>query len=178
MSITTALIPETASGTITNNVSVTPPNDVTELNSANNASTESDTIEEIVRSISGNVYVDLNDNGQLDSGEPPIPGVQLTLTGIDQLGSVVNRVTETDSNGDYIFADLSPGTYSVSETQPSGFNDGQESAGTGSLVNPTVADDLFSNIQIGNDNDGQNFNFGESRIRLSKRDLMASRFRA
>jgi len=53
-------------------------------------------------SISGELYTDLNHNGVLDSGEPGIGGVTVTLTS----GGTVIATTATASNGTYTFTGL------------------------------------------------------------------------
>lgn len=68
--------------------------------------------------LSGTVYLDSNGNGLHDSTEPGIPGVTVTLTGIDSTGQSVNRSLVTDANGRYRFEDLQaagPAGYTVTE---------------------------------------------------------------
>ncbi|MEQ8438666.1 MAG: SdrD B-like domain-containing protein [Ilumatobacter fluminis] len=64
-----------------------------------------------------------------DSGDG-IAGVDITLTGIDHDGSPALIVVQTDANGDYLFDGLLPGNYVVTETQPLGYGDGVETAGS------------------------------------------------
>src|SRR5205814_1011126 len=77
--------------------------------------------------ISGTVYLDGNANGDLDAGEPSIPGVVLTLTGTNNLGQPVTATTTTGADGSYSFSTdsngtpLAPGTYQITETTPSGY---------------------------------------------------------
>jgi hypothetical protein len=59
------------------------------------------------------VWEDTNGNGIQDGGEPGIPGVTLTLTGITGAGASVTDHATTDSTGHYLFTEL-PGTYTVS----------------------------------------------------------------
>ena len=75
-------------------------------------------------SIHGTVFEDLNNDGVLDAGEPPIQGVTVTL------GGDATAVATTDAAGEYWFEDLLPGEYTVTETQPAGFLDGIDTAGT------------------------------------------------
>ena len=77
-------------------------------------------------SIAGVVYEDLNNNGVQDGGEGPIPGATITLTAAD--GSTQTAIT--DGSGAYLFDDLPAGTYSVTETQPAGYLDGKDTAGS------------------------------------------------
>ena len=68
-------------------------------------------------SVTGIVFNDTNDNGSLDSGEGGQPGVNVTLTptGVTT-GSPI--IVATAGDGYYIFANVNPGTYSVSESPP------------------------------------------------------------
>jgi uncharacterized repeat protein (TIGR01451 family) len=65
--------------------------------------------------ISGTVFEDQNHNGLREAGEPLLPNVTITLTGTASL------TTTTDSSGAYSFNNLSPGAYTVTETDPSGY---------------------------------------------------------
>ena len=73
-------------------------------------------------SITGQVFLDSNANGVLDSGETGIQGVTVFLdtngNGVPDSGE---PTTVTDSNGDYTFANLSPGDYKVREVLQPGF---------------------------------------------------------
>ncbi len=57
---------------------------------------------EVLGSISGRVYFDSNNNGQMDIDEEGIPNAVLALNGY---------MTTTDKNGAFRFANLSSGTY-------------------------------------------------------------------
>jgi len=70
--------------------------------------------------ISGTVFKDVNKDGDLQSGEVGIPGVTITLR--DAAGNVV-ATTTTDANGNYSFPNVTPGTYTITETQPTQFGD-------------------------------------------------------
>ena len=124
-----ATVNNNATGTLTNTVTVS--NAVSETNTANNSDTAATVVDTETATISGTVYSDLNDNGTQDTGENGIAGVSLTLTGTDSLGAAVTLTTTTDANGDYSFANLARGVYTVTETQPAGFRDGQENCGIG-----------------------------------------------
>lgn len=67
--------------------------------------------------VSGTKFDDTNGNGVRDSGEPGLAGVTIRLT--DAAGAV--RTTTTDASGNFTFAGVAPGTYTVSEIVPAGF---------------------------------------------------------
>src|SRR5207253_11161876 len=102
--------------------------------------------------ISGLVYQDTNGNGALDSGEPGISGVALTLSGTNNLGQSITASTTTASNGTYAFITdsngnaLRPGTYQLTETQPTGYLPGATAVGT---VNGTTDGTVVAAGQIG-----------------------------
>ena len=153
-----------------NNVSVT--TDTAEGNTSNNSASSTTTIDPLTASIAGSVFVDLNNNGVQDAGEA-IPNVEITLTGTDSLGNAVNVPSvRTDANGNYVFSNLAAGTYVVSESQPTGFRDGNEVAGTGASA--TVLDDMFTNLGLAAQAQATGFNFIELGEGLSKRRFLAS----
>lgn len=108
--------------------------------------------------LSGTVFEDFNDDGQVDFGEKSLGGVAVTLTGTDDLGQAVNLSQRTDGDGAYVFFNLRPGSYSITETQPAGYNQGIDSIGTagGSL---SATDQFFINLAPAVN--GLNYNFGE-----------------
>jgi hypothetical protein len=71
-------------------------------------------------SISGAKFYDANVNGVWDSGELPIEGWKVHLTGTNILGETVDKYALTDDSGKFVFEDLLPGTYTVEEVFPSG----------------------------------------------------------
>ena len=172
-----ATVNELATGVVTNSVTITAPVGVTEINPANNTAVDTNTVDRVLRRISGAVYVDLNNNGTFDADEPPVFDVELRLTGVDQVGSTISHVTRTNGNGQYEFGDLIPGTYEVAQTQPSAFPEGRQTIGTGSTTTVTAADNVFTNMGVGSSEDLVGFNFGEGRPNISKRNLLASSFR-
>ena len=57
-------------------------------------------------SVSGHVFNDFNGNGVEDPGETAVSGLSLVLTGND-----TSVTAATDSHGNYVFPDLTPGSY-------------------------------------------------------------------
>jgi hypothetical protein len=108
--------------------------------------------------LSGTVFEDFNDDSQIDFGEEGIAYVLITLTGTDDLGNAVSQSQLTDSDGAYVFLNLRPGDYTITETQPSGYAQGIDSAGTaGGTLSAT---DQFS-VNLAPEVNGENYNFGE-----------------
>ncbi len=94
-------------------------------------------------SIAGSVFVDVDEDCIFDATEQPIAGVTMTL--LNQTGQVV-ATTRTDSSGNYSFTNLRPGNYTVRESQPSGYFQGGQKAGSGG-GNDSVQD-VISNISL------------------------------
>ena len=66
----------------------------------------------------GEKFFDLSRNGERDAGEVAVTGWKVVLTGTDGMGTAVNRQTFTDTNGEYWFTDIKPGSYTVTEVSP------------------------------------------------------------
>jgi uncharacterized repeat protein (TIGR01451 family) len=107
--------------------------------------------------LSGYVYLDANNNGGKDAADTAISGVTITLIGVTSQGPM-QQVIQTSANGFYQFANLKPGTYSITETQPSGYQDGQNAIGT---QGGSVGTNQFFNIALAMGVQGANNNFGE-----------------
>jgi large repetitive protein len=109
--------------------------------------------------ISGVVFIDANGNGVRDGNEVGIAGVVITLTGTTSNGTAVNRTTTTNINGGYQFTGLEPGTYEVTQTQPSFLRDGRALPGSG-IGSAKASNVLSVNIAQGGTL-ARNFNFSE-----------------
>ena len=108
--------------------------------------------------ISGTVYVDADQNATLGQDEDGIGNVTMTLTGTTDLGVKVNRTTQTNNRGFYVFDHLDSGTYSVAEGSTPGYFDASNQVGTqgGFLTGNT-----FSNINAKTTAPGEMYNFGK-----------------
>jgi hypothetical protein len=121
-------------------------------------------------SISGYVYLDVNNSGSMDPVELRLPNVPVTIHG------PVTRTVETDADGCYLFEDLLPGTYEIHELiQPSAFMDGLDTPGLPRSGSTT--DDWFHDVQVDPNMHLTNYNFGELGLRgdlVSKQLYLAS----
>ncbi|HDZ21692.1 hypothetical protein LCGC14_0698170 [marine sediment metagenome] len=113
-------------------------------------------------SISGFVWEDFNNDGEINFNEYAIEGVTVELTGTDDLGNAVDLTDVTDEDGIYAFVNLRSGTYTITETQPANYADGIDVLGEveGQPMG-AIGDDVFTEITLGLDQDGVNYNFGE-----------------
>jgi hypothetical protein len=71
--------------------------------------------------IGDRIWEDVDRDGCQDPGEFGVGGVTVTLTGTTNAGAAVNLTTTTAINGQYLFDNLAPGTYSVKIQLPTGF---------------------------------------------------------
>jgi len=69
-------------------------------------------------SISGAKFYDADIDGVWDLGEVPIAGWKVHLTGTDVRGISIDLYAFTDSIGKFVFSNLYPGTYTVTEVFP------------------------------------------------------------
>jgi hypothetical protein len=98
-------------------------------------------------SIGDFVWKDLNGNGIQDAGEPGLAGVTVTLSS--------GPSTTTSASGAYAFANLTPGTYTVTVGTPAGYTAAPTGAGTaatdnnGSGTSVTIAGNSDTTIDFG-----------------------------
>jgi hypothetical protein len=104
------------------------------------------------------VFADFNNDGQVDFGEQGLADVTVTLDGTDDLNQPVHLTTTTDADGTYLFDNLRPGTYRITETQPDGYTQGINAVGT---AGGSVNGDTLAGITLASGQDGLNYNFGE-----------------
>ncbi|HEX9305002.1 MAG TPA: SdrD B-like domain-containing protein [Thermoanaerobaculia bacterium] len=75
----------------------------------------------IPNAIGGIKFEDLNANGVRDPGEPGLAGFLITLTST-AAGGPAPQTVATDANGNFLFTNVAPGGYTLSETQRQGFS--------------------------------------------------------
>lgn len=97
----------------------------------------------LVSSLAGSVYVDANGDCIRQETELPLEGVTITL--LNAAGAVV-AVAFTDNDGRYLFDNLVAGRYTVRETQPAGYLQGGQKAGSGG--GDASLEDVISAIDI------------------------------
>jgi uncharacterized repeat protein (TIGR01451 family) len=128
--------------------------------------------------LSGFVYVDVNDNGTRNPGtDLPIAGATVRLLNANTLAEVA--VAATDASGAYSFTNLDPFTpYVLEEPLPAApanlangpVNPGQiggaacASGCTAQPNTPTAGTDRIAAIDLGSGADGTAFNFGERQL--------------
>jgi|GEM_PF-3263955 len=115
---------------------------------------------EMLTGLSGFVFEDFNGDGLVDLDEYAVTGATVTLTGVNDNGIEINRVETTDSDGAYYFDALRPGNYTITETQPVGYDDGIDSIGS---AGGTLGADMISEINLDAYVEGVNYNFAEHR---------------
>ena len=125
---------------VVNNVSVSTTTD--ETSTADNDASATTTIDQAIFELSGRIFLDFDNDGIQDTGEEGVEGVLLRVTGGDLPAEGVEGTT--DENGDYLFEDLVPGTYSIQRLgTPDDTQDGLEQAGTGATPED-LADETIS----------------------------------
>ena len=113
--------------------------------------------------ITGTKFLDTNANGVRDAGEPGLAGVTITRTSSinDPTGSNLSAVT--DAQGNFSFANVPFGNFTLSETVPAGFvQTAPPVPGTISVpinfANRTSAGSLFGNRALAGTISGVKFN--------------------
>ena len=79
--------------------------------------------------ISGRVYIDYDRDSVLDRKDGLITGVTVELAGENDLGEIVQLVTQTNVDGYYVFENLRPGEYRISSEAIEGLEDSVSNVG-------------------------------------------------
>ena len=125
--------------------------------------------------IGGKVYDDRDLSGTFNGGDVAISGVTIALSGTDAFGNAVSRTTTTNGTGDYNFANLPPGSYVVTQTQPAGFTSvantpGAATNGSAGTVGALGgASETMAIMLTGPSGGAPNVNFGEKQTAGSMR---------
>jgi hypothetical protein len=108
--------------------------------------------------LSGLVFSDFNNDGEVNFGERAIEGVVIRLS--DRFGTVT-MTTTTNAQGIYEFTGLVSGQYYITEQQPAGYSQGTNKVGTlGGTI--SAVDEFFVDFaNAGLNLDGMNYNFAE-----------------
>ena len=118
------------------------------------------TVQDFIPStLAGQVYIDQNGNGVIDSFEGGVGNVQIDLTGTAQGGQAVTLSTHTEADGSYMFDNLAPGDYAIHQVQPAFLLNGE--AFPGSQGGSVTANDQIS-FHLDQGTDGVANNFSES----------------
>ena len=153
----------------TNSVKVSPGKSVSNVDTAIDVVPGNDTATSTIKvhqaKLGGRVFVDINNNGDQDgtigTADQGLGNVSLTLVGTDIYGYPVSR-TVTSSNaaagvgslrGDYLFANLPPSDgagYTVTETQPMGYGNGDPKPNTVRVVRNGVSTGVSGAITASN----------------------------
>lgn len=108
-------------------------------------------------SLSGTAFIDWNSNQIYDDGDAADVSVTVTLTGTDDLGNAVFLETTTDADGNYSFAGLRAGTYSLSFSSPSG--DGSATVGTAGGTQSSESSSTIVDITLASGAQAANYNY-------------------
>ncbi len=122
--------------------------------------------EVVPSTISGRVFLDVNNNGTQNGADTALAGETIEL--LDNGGGVITTTT-TDANGDYRFDNLDPATYSVRQpNQPANSSNGITTAGSvanggtaGSATAPTTTPSQISMIVLPPNTTASGNNFAE-----------------
>ncbi|NBC16994.1 MAG: T9SS type A sorting domain-containing protein [Bacteroidetes bacterium] len=90
--------------------------------------------------IAGSKWNDLDGDGQRDGGEPGLEGWTIQLNGTE--------AATTDSDGNYLIADLEPGTYEVSEVLQNGWTQTFPAGGTHTVT--VESGQIVEGVDFGN----------------------------
>jgi hypothetical protein len=113
--------------------------------------------------VSGNCWDNACGDGKVDWNDIGICGVSITLTGTTCFGSSVTITATTAGCGQYLFANLLPGTYNIQEGQTTGYTEESATCGT---VNSTACgtvsgSNTFCNVPVAACGQSAiNYNFG------------------
>ena len=131
--------------------------------------------------LSGRVWADADNDGQVGAGEAGLAAVGITLSGTDDLGAAVTLSATTAADGSFAFSGLRPGTYALTQPlQPPGTSNGTTLAGSAGGVPTPVATtpSAVSGIALAAGSTATGYLFGEvpdsADLRVSKTHTRAA----
>jgi hypothetical protein len=89
----------------------------------------------------------------------PMANVTLTLTGTTVSGQKVTLTTTSAADGSYSFADLQPGTYTITETPPASYIASGTAGTVGGTRDGTAQGASVVNVVLASGNNGVNYDF-------------------
>jgi uncharacterized repeat protein (TIGR01451 family) len=145
-----------SAGSLVNTARIAAPGGVVDPGVSNNTSSIETLVAGPPPSIAGTVYNDNNGNSTLNIGEPRLVNVTVELLS----GNTVIQTQSTDSEGNYLFTGMGPGTYTVRVTA----TDPDLPQGS-SLTTPN---NLSVTVVVGSRITGQNFGFRRTALDVIK----------
>lgn len=104
------------------------------------------------------------------TGNTPLAGVSVTVSGYNDQGVFISLTVQTDTNGAYSFSGLRPGTYTITQEIPQGYTASSEivgSLGGQTNISPgqtSVSTDSFVNVVLQANQTGLDYNFVDSLV--------------
>jgi hypothetical protein len=117
-------------------------------------------------SITGRVYIDYDRDANLDRKDGLLAGVQVRLSGVNDLGEKIESTTTTESDGTYRFDGLRPGTYRWDSDSLEGLESSVSNVGhflrgfKPNLAQGAGIKNGFENVRLGAGARAVNFNIG------------------
>ncbi|MEL6656096.1 MAG: SdrD B-like domain-containing protein [Bacteroidota bacterium] len=116
--------------------------------------------QDLCASLGDYVWEDLDGDGIQDPNEPGVEGVTVNLK--DENGNIIDTQT-TDADGEYLFTELTPGTYSVQFELPTGFTFTDLNAGGDDTVDSDAdpaMNGMTDPVTLGNGDDNRDQDAG------------------
>ncbi len=122
-------------------------------------------------SLGGQVFVDGNNNGTRDSGEPALGLARIDLQGTGTGNASFAVSATSDVNGAFTFSQLLPGTYRMTAGSVAGYTDGTNTAGSAGGV---VSTNVISDITITAGTNATGYRFAKRTLVVNAADLVSS----
>ncbi|MCF6443098.1 hypothetical protein L1077_27115, partial [Pseudoalteromonas luteoviolacea] len=94
------------------------------------------------KSVSGKVFLDINQDGTVDQNDGLLNGITVTITGTDKFGQVVDTTTTTNANGEFSFTGLIESNadgYTITQIASGDHQTGNRYIGSGTGVVSNIA---------------------------------------